>query len=141
MKKGLFYFFLMLIITSCNKHDFMNNIDFQKFLLAGSANYHNNSHTWYLDSLTINGNALDLTTKQKAFNITFKYDGTYTNSDGLYGNWDMIDLNHLNISTYNYSGTNSISKYTMLDINSVRFSYSNILNNVSYNYYYKIINQ
>ena len=70
MKKHFFIVTLFFILMGCNKHDFMSDLNFEKFLLSGSGNYHNTSHTWYLDSLTINGIPYNLNVTQKSFNIT-----------------------------------------------------------------------
>ena len=39
MKKYLLYIIAIFLISSCNKSDFLDKVNFQKFLLAGSGNY------------------------------------------------------------------------------------------------------
>ena len=76
MKKYFSIVALFFILIGCNKHDFLSDLNFEKFLLSGSGNYHNTSHTWYLDSLTINCVNYNLNATQKSFNMTFNYDGS-----------------------------------------------------------------
>jgi hypothetical protein len=64
MKKYLLYIIAIFLISSCNKSDFLDKVNFQKFLLAGSGNYENTSHTWFLDSLVINGVPKTLSVKE-----------------------------------------------------------------------------
>jgi len=141
MKKYFSIVTLVFILMGCNKHDFLSDLNFEKFLLSGSGNYHNTSHTWYLDSLTINGISYNLNATQKSYNITINYDGTYTNSDGNSGQWEMPDITHLNMSKREINNTYTYSKYNVLDLNSIRFCINNKVNTTSYNYYYKIANQ
>jgi hypothetical protein len=140
MKKYFSIVALLFILMGCNKHDFLSDLNFEKFLLSGSGNYHNTSHTWYLDSLTINGANYNLNAAQKSYNITFNYDGSYLNSDGNNGQWEMPDITHLNMSKREINNTYTNSKYTVSDLNSIRFCINNTVNNTSYNYYYKIVN-
>jgi hypothetical protein len=141
MKKYFTLVILFIILLGCNKHDFLSDLNFEKFLLSGSGNYHNTSHTWYLDSLTINGVNYNLNATQKSFNMTFNYDGSYLNSDGYNGKWEMPDITHLNISKRENNNNYIITNYILTDLNSIRFCINNTVNSTSYNYYYKIANQ
>ena len=138
--KNIFLFLMIILFASCNKSDFLNGISFEKFLLAGSGNYHNTEHTWYLDSLVINNVPLKLTQKDKMYNKVFFSNGSFTDSDGYSGKWDITNIDDLTISTKNtLTGTYTESKLKIIDINSFRFSYSLIgLNNTKYEYYFKI---
>lgn len=140
MKKSILYIALIILITSCNKSEFMNDVDFQKFLLSGSGNYHNTEHTWYLDSLVINNVPYKLTAKEKLYNKTFFNNGTFTDSDGYSGKWNITVLNELSTALKNNSTASYIeSKSKIIDINSFKFSYSVVgLNNTKYDYYFKI---
>lgn len=130
----------MILITSCNKSDFMNEISFQKFLLSGSGNYHNTEHTWYLDSLVINNVPYKLTVKEKLYNKTFFNNGTFTDSDGYSGKWDITKIDELSTSLKNNTtGLFVETKLNIIDINSFQFIYSVVgMNNTKYDYYFKI---
>ena len=140
MKKYLLYIITIFLISSCNKSDFLDKVNFQKFLLAGSGNYENTSHTWFLDSLVINGVPKVLSLREKQYNRTYFSNGTFSDSDGYAGKWDISNLNELD--TYfknNLTGIFIPSKGKILDINSVRFSYSITISETSkYEYFFKI---
>lgn len=139
MKKIILYFTIIFLI-SCNKSEFLNDIDFQKYLISGSGNYHNTQHTWYLDSLVINNVPYKLTSKDKMFNKTFYNNGTYSDSDGYSGKWNINKIDELLISVKNNAtGTYIETKSNITDINSFKFSYTVTgVNNVKYDYYFKI---
>jgi hypothetical protein len=138
--KNIFLYLCIVLFASCNKSDFLNGVNFEKFLLSGSGNYHNTEHTWYLDSLVINNVPFKLTQKEKLYNKTFYSNGSFTDSDGYSGKWDIANIDDLSISIKNtLTGTYTESKLKIIDINSFRFSYSLIgLNNTKYDYYFKI---
>ena len=100
MKKIYLYVFIVLF-ASCNKSDFLNDINFQKYLISGSGNYHNTEHTWYLDSLVINNVPYKLTSRDKMYYKTFFSNGTYSDSDGYTGKWNISKLDELLISIKN----------------------------------------
>jgi hypothetical protein len=140
MKKSIFYITLLIILISCNKSDFLSPVAFQKFLLAGTGNYKNTQHVWFLDSLVYNGVPYKLTTAQKQYNRTYLSNGTFYDSDGYTGKWDISNLNELNTYFKNsLTGTFIPSKWKILDINSVRFSYTIAVSDTAkYEYYFKI---
>lgn len=140
MKKSILYIALILLVTSCNKSEFMNAVDFQKFLLSGSGNYHNTEHTWYLDSLVINNVPLKLTATDKLYNKTYYSNGTFSDSDGYTGKWDIAKIDELNTSLKNnVNGTYIQSNAKIIDINSFKLVYTVTgSNNSKYDYYFKI---
>lgn len=140
MKKYIL-FLSVIVLLSCNKSDFLNDINFQKYLLSGSGNYHNTEHTWYLDSLVINNTPLKLTAKDKLYNKVFYANGNFKDSDGYTGKWDITSLNELTVSLKNNNNNSYIeTKSQIIDINSFKFSYSVIgVNNTKYEYYFKIL--
>ena len=140
MKKFIINIILIVLFASCNKSDFLSNVNFQKYLLGGSGNYHNTEHTWYLDSLVINGVPYKLSTIQKQYNRTFLNNGTFVDSDGYSGKWDITTPDELTILFKNMlNGTYVTSKWKILDINSFKFSYNLITpDNNKYDYYFKI---
>lgn len=139
MKKILFCTTIILLF-SCNKSNFLNPVNFQKFLLSGSGNYNNTQHVWYLDSLVYNGVPFKLSTAQKQYNRTYFSNGNFSDSDGYSGKWDITNLNELSIFFKNsFTGSYVPSKWKILDINSVRFSYNIITSDTSkYQYFFKI---
>ncbi len=140
MKKYIL-FLSVIVLLSCNKSDFLNDINFQKYLLSGSGNYHNTEHTWYLDSLVINNIPLKLTAKDKLYNKVFYANGSFKDTDGYNGKWDITSLNELTVSLKNNNNNSYIeTKSQIIDINSFKFSYSVIgVNNTKYEYYFKIL--
>ncbi len=140
MKKSLFFITLIFILISCNKSDFLSPVNFQKFLLSGSGNYKNTQHVWFLDSLVYNGVPYKLTSVQKQYNRTYLSNGTFSDSDGYTGKWEISNLNELeSYFKNNLTGTFIPSKLKILNINSVRFSYSIAISDTSkYEYYFKI---
>lgn len=140
MKKVIIILLSIILLISCNKSDFFDEINFEKFLLGGSGNYHNTEHTWYLDSLTINGVPFKLSIVQKQYNKTFLHNGMYTDSDGYSGNWDVLTPNELTISTKNnITGLFVTTKLKIIEINSIKFSYNLISSNgTKYDYFFKI---
>jgi len=132
------YFYIISILITligCNKPNIMSDLEFHKYLLAGSGNYHNTEHTWALDSLVVGGKNFPLSAVQKSYKKTFKYDGTYADTDGFIGKWDMSTVNDLQVNIL--PSTKQV--YKVIDINSIRFSYSITTSSTTFEYYYKII--
>lgn len=140
MKKYLLYIITIFLISSCNKSDFLDKVNFQKFLLAGSGNYENTSHTWFLDSLVINGVPKVLSLKEKQYNRTYDHNGTFFDSDGYSGKWDIKNNNELiTLFKNNITSTFVESKWLIKDITSTKLIYQ-ITNtdNSKYDFYFKI---
>ena len=140
MKKYIIFISTVFIVIACNKSDFLNNINFQKFLLSGSGNYHNTEHKWYLDSLVVDGVPYILTSKQKTYNRTYFNNGSFNDSDGYSGKWDILKQDELTVYFKNsFTGTYIESKWNILDISSTKFTYK-ITNadGSKYDYYFKI---
>jgi hypothetical protein len=140
MKKVSIFICSIILIISCNKSDFLSTINFEKFLLSGSGNYHNTEHTWYLDSLVVDGVPYQLSSKQKTYNRTYLNNGTFTDSDGYSGKWDIKKQDELTVFfKNNFTGTYIESKWKIIDITSTKFIY-NITgaDSTKYDYYFKI---
>ncbi len=139
MKKIYLYVFIVLF-ASCNKSEFLNDINFQKYLISGSGNYHNTEHTWYLDSLVINNVPYKLTSRDKMYYKTFFSNGTYADSDGYTGKWNISKIDELLISIKNnVNGSYIETKAVITDVNSIKLNYSLTLsNNSKYDYYFKV---
>ncbi len=137
--KYFFIFSIFFILLGCNKPSVMPDLEFHRFLLSGSGNYHNTEHTWALDSLVVDGKPFALNALQKSYKKTFNNDGTYFDSDGFTGKWSMISVNELQVIINNTSSANNKQTYNVIDINSIRFSYSITSGTGKYDYYYKIV--
>lgn len=140
MKKYLIYVLALIFLSSCNKSDFLDKTNFQKFLLSGSGNYHNTEHTWFLDSLTFNGAPISLSVKEKLYNRTFNNNGTFFDSDGYSGKWDIQKQDELTILfKNNFTASYVESKWLIKDISSTRLVYQiTTSDNSKYDYYFKI---
>lgn len=140
MKKYFIYLSAILLLLSCNKSEFLDKVNFQKFLLAGSGNYENTNHTWFLDSLVINGTPKVLSIKEKLYNRTYDHNGTFYDSDGYSGKWDIQKNNELiTLFKNNFTSTFVESKWVIKEITSTKLIYQ-ITNpdNSKYDYYFKI---
>lgn len=99
--KYIFTIFVSFVLFSCAKESIITDADFQKNLLAGTGNYQNTSHVWKLDSLTISGTPYKLSATERAYTKTFNRLGSYIDSDGYAGTWEMSATNKLDITTVN----------------------------------------
>lgn len=140
MKKYIIYIAAILFFASCNKSDFLNAVNFQKYLLSGSGNYHNTEHTWSLDSLVVNGTPVQLSLKEKAYKRTYNFNGTFTDTDGYSGKWDIQKLDELTtLFKNNLTSSYVESKWLIKDISSTTFVYEITgSDNSKYDYYFKI---
>lgn len=140
MKKYIIYIAAIVFLSSCNKSDFLSAVNFQKFLLSGSGNYHNTEHTWYLDSLVVNGAPVKLSVKEKSYNRTYNFNGTFSDSDGYSGKWDIQKLDELTtLFKNNLTSTYVESKWVIKDISSTQLIYQiTAPDNSKYDYYFKI---
>jgi hypothetical protein len=114
-------FIILCSVYSCAKTEVISDLDFQKNLLAGSGSYQNTKRTWKIDSLTLNGVAYKLSTIQKRYTRTFSRDGSYTDSDGVVGTWDMPTTTELSL-TYKVGLTTLPikNKFQLIDISSIQ---------------------
>ena len=127
---NLLKLFLLVFVAACTKAIIVSPIQFQKQLLAGTGSFQNTQHTWQLDSTTINGTNLILTTSQKNYKKTFTFDGGFSDSDNNTGKWEITTLNKLK-QTIIYQ---SISKqdstvYDIISINAAQMNLSLKLTN------------
>jgi hypothetical protein len=116
-------FFLTLFISniSCVKQEKISELDFQKNLLSGTGSYQSTKRTWKIDSLNLNGAPYKLSTIEKKYTKTFSRDGSYTDSDGVLGTWDMPSTSELSL-TFKI-GLNTLpikNKFQLVDISSIK---------------------
>ena len=135
------FFMSLFLFVSCAKKEVISELDFQKNLLAGSGNYQNTKRTWKIDSLILNGAVYKLSTIQKRYTRTFSRDGTYTDSDGVIGTWEMPSTTEL--SLIYKAGLTSLpikNKYTLVDISSIQLPLKYDSANFKQEVYFVLIN-
>ena len=135
------FFMSLFLFVSCAKKEVISELDFQKNLLAGSGNYQNTKRTWKIDSLILNGAVYKLSTIQKRYTRTFSRDGTYTDSDGVIGTWEMPSTTEL--SLIYKAGLTSLpikNKYTLVDISSIQLHLKYDSENFKQEVYFVLIN-
>ena len=130
-----------ILIFSCAKEAVTTNADFQKNLLAGTGNYQNTSNVWRLDSLTISGAPYKLSTIEKSYTKTFFRDGSYTDSDGYAGVWDMSTENKLDITTTNIvNNVKTKNSYDIITLNAAQLQIKITGAKGAYQYFFVIAN-
>jgi hypothetical protein len=138
------YFIILcipILIFSCAKEAVTTNADFQKNLLAGTGNYQNTSNVWRLDSLTISGAPYKLSTIEKSYTKTFFRDGSYTDSDGYAGVWDMSTENKLDITTTNsVNNVKTKNSYDIITLNAAQLQIKITGAKGAYQYFFVIAN-
>jgi len=138
----IIYLISITLITSCSKLDVINPVDFQKQLISGTGAYLNSKHTWQLDSTSINGVNLTLSSSERNYKKTFSYDGNYSDTDNNAGAWEINTLNKLKQTILSSMGTSQDSTtYDIVFVNSVQLNLSKkLLNGQTAIYSFKIVN-
>jgi hypothetical protein len=135
------FFVIILINVSCAKNEVISDLDFQKNLLAGSGSYQNTKRTWKIDSLALNGVVYKLSTIQKKYTRTFSRDGSYTDSDGVIGTWEMPTLTELSLNYKLGLTTSPIkNKYQIVDISSIQLHLKYDSANFKQDVYFVLVN-
>jgi len=139
---ALFTFFVIILINvSCAKQEVISDLDFQKNLLAGSGGYQNTKRTWKIDSLTLNGAVYKLSTIQKKYTKTFSRDGSYTDSDGVIGTWEMPTITEISLNYKLGLTTQPIkNKYQIVDISSIQLHLKYDSANFKQDIYFVLVN-
>jgi len=132
---------IVLLFFSCSKETIITDSDFQKNILAGTGNYQNTSHVWRLDSLIISGAAVKLTTVEKYYTKTFNRLGSYIDSDGYVGTWEMTSSNKLDIITTNsLTNIKTKSSYDIVTLNAAQLQIKITGTKGVYQYFFVISN-
>jgi len=132
---------VVLLFFSCAKEAIITDSDFQKNILAGTGNYQNTSHVWKLDSLIISGAAVKLTTIEKKYTKTFNRLGSYFDSDGYAGTWEMTSSNKLDIITTNsLTNIKTKSSYDIVTLNAAQLQIKITGTKGVYQYFFIISN-
>lgn len=119
----VFILVLMASLISCAKETLIDDLTFQKQLVGGVGSYQNTQKVWKLDSCAFNGKAFPLTATQKKYTITYNHDGTFKDSDGYSGNWDIPKIDELIYATNPVDTTLRISYiYKITEVNSAQLN-------------------
>ena len=96
MKLKLFLFtislFASIVFTGCAKEESLSPLEQNKIYLTGLGSTHTK---WLLTSLTSSGTVLPLTFAQKNYSKTYSKNGSYADSDGFIGTWELSGTNQL----------------------------------------------
>jgi FlaG/FlaF family flagellin (archaellin) len=133
MQKYLYIIFIFSFITimnACSKSNVIDNVLFQKVLLAGTSSISNTKHIWQYDSCKIDGINQTLTIYQRSYKKSYTYDGYYSDTDNNIGKWEINTLNKLK-EKISYQGINKIDSitYDIISINAAQLNLSRKLEN------------
>lgn len=141
LKKIVFTLLTICIFFACAKEVPVDDLDFQRHLVGGTGSYDDTKKTWKLDSLAIDGKAFALTTNQKKYTKTFNQDGTYTDSDGYSGNWEIPTIDNLtHVTSGSTVGTKITTKFEVVEVNAAQFNLKLLNTTSKYEYFFVIVN-
>jgi hypothetical protein len=96
MKLKLFLFtislFASIVFTGCAKEETLSPLEQNKIYLTGLGS---TPTKWLLTSLTSSVTVLPLTFAQKNYSKTYSKNGSYADSDGFIGTWELSGTNQL----------------------------------------------
>lgn len=96
MKLRLFLFtislFASIVFTGCAKEESLSPLEQNKIYLTGLGS---TPTKWLLTSLTSSVTVLPLTFAQKNYSKTYSKNGSYADSDGFIGTWELSGTNQL----------------------------------------------
>jgi hypothetical protein len=96
MKLKLFLFtislFASIVFTGCAKEESLSPLEQNKIYLTGLGS---TPTKWLLTSLTSSVTVLPLTFAQKNYSKTYSKNGSYADSDGFIGTWELSGTNQL----------------------------------------------
>ncbi len=118
MKLKLFFIsislFASIVFTGCAKEEALSPLEQNKIYLTGLGS---TPIKWLLKSLTSSVTVLPLTFAQKNYSKTYSKNGSYADSDGFVGSWDMPSTEQLIERYVNYpSGTPATQSYKIVSI-------------------------
>jgi hypothetical protein len=139
-----YFAFILLssfLFFACAKEVPVDDIDFQRQLVGGTGSYDDTKKTWKLDSLAIDGKAFALTSNQKKYTKTFNHDGTYSDSDGYSGSWEIATIDNLTHVTSGATvGTKITTKFQISEVNAAQFNMKLLNTTSKYEYFFVIVN-
>ena len=96
MKLKLFFIsislFASIVFTGCAKEESLSPLEQNKIYLTGLGS---TPTKWLLTSLTSSVTVLPLTFAQKNYSKTYSKNGSYADSDGFIGTWELSGTNQL----------------------------------------------
>jgi hypothetical protein len=106
----------LLLASSCNKKDTIAPLEQNKISLTGVSAI---PTKWTLTTLTSSGSVLTLTYAQKRYAKTFAKNGTYSDTDGFIGTWEISSTQQLTERYVNFpSGTTSTQSYQIVSVSA-----------------------
>lgn len=134
--------FIVMTQLGCSKEVAVTDLDFQKHLVGGTGSFQNTFKIWKLDSISVDGKALALTTNQKKYTKKFYHSGAYIDSDGFAGTWEIGEINALKHIT---SGTLTTSpkitsSFEIIEVNAAQLNLKLLNTTPKYEYFFIIAN-
>lgn len=132
---------LALLQMGCSKEVAVSDLEFQKHLVGGTGNFQNTFKIWKLDSISLDGKPLALSTNQKKYTKKFFHSGAYIDSDGFAGTWELGELNALKHVTSSIIPTVKLtSNYEIMEVNSAQLNLKLLNTTSKYEYFFVISN-
>jgi hypothetical protein len=134
--------FLVLLQIGCSKEVAVSDLDFQRHLIGGTGSFQNTFKIWQLDSISVDGKSLALTTNQKKYTKKFYHSGIYIDSDGFAGTWELAEINALKHITSGTTATSPkiTSNYEITEVNSAQLNLKLLNSTPKYEYFFIIAN-
>lgn len=120
MKLKLFFIsislFASIVFTGCAKEEALSPLEQNKIYLTGLGS---TPIKWLLKSLTSSVTVLPLTFAQKNYSKTYSKNGSYADSDGFQGTWDMSSPSQLTVRYVNFpSGTPATQSFQIVSLSA-----------------------
>ena len=133
--------FIVMTQLGCSKEVAVSDLDFQRHLVGGTGSFQNTFKIWKLDSISVDGKALTLTTNQKKYTKKFYHSGAYIDSDGFAGTWEIGQINALkHVTSGNTSSVKLTSSYEIIEVNSAQLNLKLLNTTPKYEYFFIISN-
>ena len=111
-----FSFLVSILFIGCTKDETLSSLEQNKVYLTGLGA---TPTKWLLTSLTSSGTLLPLTAAQKNYSKTYAKNGTYADSDGFIGTWELSGTNQLIERYVNFpSGSPATQSFQIVSISA-----------------------
>jgi hypothetical protein len=108
--------FASIVFTGCAKEEALSPLEQNKIYLTGLGS---TPTKWLLTSLTSSVTVLPLTFAQKNYSKTYSKNGSYADSDGFQGTWDMSSSSQLTVRYVNFpSGTPATQTFQIVSLSA-----------------------
>jgi hypothetical protein len=105
-----------ILFASCTKEETLSPLEQNKIYLTGLGE---TPTKWLLTSLTSSATVLPLTFAQKNYSKTYSKNGSYADSDGFQGTWDMFSSSQLTVRYVNFpSGTPATQSFQIVSLSA-----------------------